>query len=347
MLYRGESGGRMKNNVTMKDIADRLGVSSVTVSKALNDKEGVSDELREQIKEIAQEMGYRYNFVARAMKEGLTHNIGVVIPERFTGFDQSFYLKVYQHIAKVLEESGYYGILNILSFEDEKNLTLPRVYNERRVDGLIILGQITKSYIDLIKNIDMPIVFLDFYDESADVDSIITDNFYGAYEITNYLIQNGHQEIAYVGNLFSTSSIQDRFLGYYKSLLEHHIEMKPSYIINDRDDQGSFIDMELPTPLPSAFVCNCDQVAHILIQKLKEHGINVPGTCSVVGFDNDVFASITEPSLTTVEVDINGMARSSVRYILEKVKDNQRKFGRVLVKGRIIFRDSVKEINTR
>ncbi len=337
----------MKNNVTMRDIADQLGVSSVTVSKALNDKEGVSDELKEKIKIVAQEMGYRYNSVAKAMKEGLTHNIGVVIPERFTGLDQSFYLKVYQNIAKVLEKSGYYGILNILSPDDEKQLNLPRIYNEKRVDGFIVLGQISKTYIDVIKEIEMPILFLDFYDEHADVDSVITDNFYGAYEMTNYLIHNGHRDIAYVGNLYSTSSIQDRFLGYYKSLLEHQIELKQNYVINDRDDQGVFVDIEIPDPLPSAFVCNCDQIAHILTQKLKEKGLNVPEDCSVVGFDNDVFAGITDPPLTTVEVDINEMARTSVHYILEKIKDNSRKFGRVLVKGRIIYRDSVKEIKAR
>jgi len=75
----------LKNNITMRDIADRLGVSSVTVSKALNDKDGVSGELKEKIKVLAIEMGYRYNAAARSMKEGLTHNIGVIIPERLPG----------------------------------------------------------------------------------------------------------------------------------------------------------------------------------------------------------------------------------------------------------------------
>ena len=71
----------MRNNVTMKDIADKIGVSSVTVSKALNDKEGVSDELKERIKILAKEMGYRFNTAARSMKEGLSFNIGVIIPK--------------------------------------------------------------------------------------------------------------------------------------------------------------------------------------------------------------------------------------------------------------------------
>jgi len=332
----------MKSNVTMRDIAEKLGVSSVTVSKALNDKEGVSEELKIKIKNLAEEMGYRYNTLAKSMKEGLSYNIGVVIPERFTGLSQSFYLKVYQSIAKVLENYGYYGILHILSTEDEEQLNLPRVYNEQKVDGLIFLGQISKEYIEIIKDIDSPKVFLDFYDEHADVDSVITDNFYGAYELTNYLVRNGHKKIAYVGNLYSTSSIQDRFLGYYKSLLEHNIRIREEFIINDRDERGKYIEIGLPDELPSAFVCNCDQVAHDVINKLKKCGYSVPGDCSVVGFDNDIYATITEPNLTTIEVDIDEMARTSVRFILEKIKNKNKKHGRYQVKGKIIYRDSVK-----
>jgi len=333
----------MKTNVTMKDIAIKLGVSSVTVSKALNDKEGVSDELKVKIKNLAEKMGYRYNTAAKSMKEGLTYNIGVIIPERFAGLAQSFYLKVYQHISLVLEQYGYYGILHILSEEDEEKCNLPRVYYEKRVDGFIILGQINKDYIKLIESIEMPKLFLDFYDEHASIDSVITDNFYGAYEITNYLINNGHRKIAYVGNLYSTSSIQDRFLGYYKSLLEHNYCINQDFILNDRDERGTLIEIELPDgELPTAFVCNCDQVAHNLINKLTKLGYKVPDDFSVVGFDNDIYATITEPALTTVEVDVEEMARTAVKFVIEKIKNKNRKYGRVLVKGNIIIRDSVK-----
>jgi LacI family transcriptional regulator len=335
----------MKINITMKDIADHLGVSSVTVSKALNDKEGVSEELREKIKKVAEEMGYRYNTMAKAMKEGLSYNIGVIIPERFTAISQSsFYLEFYQQISRALEKYGYYGILNILTSEDEEQINLPKIYYEKKVDGLIILGQINKNYIGVIQKMELPKVFLDFYDEHADIDSIITDNFYGAYEITNYLVKMGHKDIAFVGNLHSTSSIQDRFLGYYKSLLEHRIILDNNFIINDRDEKGKYIDIGLPENLPSAFVCNCDQVAHLLIEKLKSHGHKVPEDCSVVGFDNDIYATITNPGLTTIAVDIEEMAKTSAQFIIEKIKNKNKKFGRVSIKGNIVYRDSVKEM---
>ena len=335
----------MNKNITMRDIANQLGVSSVTVSKALNDKEGVSDELKERIKQLASELGYRVNMAAKTMREGLTYNIGVIIPERFTGPDQSFYLRVYQEISKSLEATGYYGILHILSSSDEEGLLLPRIYYDRKVDGFIVLGQINKSYIEVIENIEQPKLFLDFYDEHSSIDSVVTDNFYGAYELTNYLIQQGHRDIAYVGNLYSTSSIQDRFLGYYKSLLEHHVHLEPKWIINDRDEQGTYIDIELPSPLPTAFVCNCDQVAYSVVQKLKQMGHQVPEDCSVVGFDNDIYATLTEPHLTTIDVNINQMAQTAVQSLLRQINHPDVRFGRLVVKGEIIYRDSVKTLN--
>ncbi|GAA0290579.1 LacI family transcriptional regulator [Gracilibacillus halotolerans] len=335
----------MKSNVTMKDIAQKLNVSSVTVSKALNDKDGVSEELKEKIKQLADEMGYRYNTLAKSMKDGRSYNVCVIIPERFTGMAQSFYLKVYQSIAQILEEKSYYGIIHILPKEDEEQLKLPRIYHERRVDGFIMLGQPSKGYIDLMQSVEMPLVFLDFYDENNHVDAVITDNFYGAYDITNYLIQQGHRDIAYVGNLFSTSSIQDRFLGYYKSLLEHKIHLRQEYIISDRDDEGVFIDFELPEKLPTAFVCNCDQVAHLLMERLQRDGYRIPEDFSVVGFDNDIYAKLTKPELTTVEVDIDEMAKTAVKFICEKMEKSEVMFGRVAVKGKIIYRDSVRELN--
>ncbi|GLC89586.1 substrate-binding domain-containing protein [Lysinibacillus piscis] len=331
----------MKSNITMRDIAEKLGVSSVTVSKALNDKEGVSADLKLKIKKVAEEMGYRFNTVARAMKDGRSHNIGIIIPERFTGMTQSFYLNVYQSLSKSLEQKGYYGILHILSLNDEKSLVPPRIYLEQKVDGLIVLGQTNKAYIEMIQSVNIPVVFMDFYDEHTDMDSVTTDNFYGAYDLTNYLISKGHKEIAYVGNLYATSSIQDRFLGYYKSLLEHGLKRNDNYILNDRDEEGKYVDIELPDVIPSAFVCNCDQVARLLINKLIELGYQVPEDVSVVGFDNDVYATIGVPGLTTVAVDVEEMASIAVRFIDEKMKDFSKKFGRVQVKGRIIYRDSV------
>ncbi|GLX69237.1 LacI family DNA-binding transcriptional regulator [Paenibacillus glycanilyticus] len=336
----------MQNHVTMRDIASRLGVSSVTVSKALGDKDGVSEELKQKIKELAKEMGYRFNAAAKAMKDGYTSNIGVVIAERYVAATQSFYLQFYQSLATTLEEEQYSGILHMLSESDEEQLVLPRIYHDRKADGFIVLGQLSKDYLSAFYETGIPLVFLDFYTDDTELDYVITDNFYGMYEMTNYLIQNGHRELAFVGNIHSTSSIQDRFLGFYKSLLEHRIALREDYIISDRDEKGKLIEFALPEPMPTAFVCNCDQVAYMLIQSLRKRGVEVPKDCSVVGFDNDMYATLAEPGLTTVEVDRKEMAKAAVTKIVSKIRTGTPSSGRVLVRGNMISRESVKTIET-
>jgi len=327
----------------MQDIADRLGVSKVTVSKALNDKDGVGEELRLKIKKTAKEMGYRYNTSAKSVKLGITYNIGVVSHEKFTGTD-SFYMSFYKMISKELDKKGYSAILHILSAKDEAELQLPRSYYERKADGLIILGQVSSEYVELLTGIDIPVVFLDFYDKHNEIDSVISDNFYAAYELTNYLINSGHREIAYIGNIYATSSIQDRYLGYLKSLLEHRITPNPDYVINDRLEDGTLIDIELPETMPTAFVCNCDKVAYNFVIKLKQSGYRIPEDISIVGFDNDIYATLTKPNLTTVQVNVTEMTALAVNMIINKINNNK-SYGRIPVKGKIIIRDSVKRIN--
>ena len=342
----------MKQNITMQDIADRFGVSKVTVSKALNDKEGVSDSLKEKIQEAATEMGYRMNVIARSLKENATYNIGVIIAEHFTTTgdihktpeSNSFYMNFYQEISKVLSMQRYSAILYILTEEDEHSQILPSIYMENKVDGLIILGQVNDDYVTALSETDVPLVFLDFYDELVDTDSITTDNFDGCYSLTNYLIREGHRKIAYVGNIYFTSSIQDRYLGYYKSLLEHRMDLRMDYVINDRNDRGEFVTIEYPKDMPTAFVCNCDQVANLVIRDLKRLGYKVPEDISVAGFDNSIYSSLSEPTITTVEVDTANMSQAAVDLLLKKIEGKQYAAGKQAIKGRLIIKESVRSL---
>src|SRR5690554_5999400 len=150
----------MMGNVRMKDIASALNISTVTVSKALSDKEGVSIELREKIKETAEAMGYRYNRLAKGMKEGKSYNIGVLIAERYTINDgDAFYLKIYQNIVKILSNRNYYGIMELVTAEDENNGTIPNVILDNKVDGIIVLGQMKSKYLENIYKTKVPLVF--------------------------------------------------------------------------------------------------------------------------------------------------------------------------------------------
>lgn len=332
----------MGKKITMRDIANEMQVSTVTVSKALSDREGVSEEVRNRIKQKAEEMGYRYHSLAKGMKEGVSYNVGVVVAERFFS-DNAFYSNLYQRLVIELGKANYSCILEILSYEDEKQDVLPKMVSGNKIDGLIVLGQLKKHYINVLKQEDIPYIFLDFYDEHFAIDSVVSDSVYGTYLLTNYLLENGHQKIGFVGDVTATSSILDRYLGYYKALLQQGIPLKEEWVIKDRDENGRFIQLELPDEMPEAFVCNCDEIAYRLIEQLKEAGYRVPEDVSVVGFDDYIYASLCSPQLTTFRISQEMMAETAVDALARKMRDSSYHAGRKVISGNIVIRDSVQK----
>ncbi len=327
--------------VSMLEIANELGISKVSVSKALNGKEGVSEELREKVKETASKMGYRINNSARSLKTDRQYNIGILIAEKFLLDMEAYYFSVSGEIIKKLDQYGTSGIMEIISAKCEKDLTLPRVYNEKKVDGIIVLGQLSNKYLALLETMTIPLIYFDFYLQHSHIDSVVADNFFSGYKLTDLLIDKGHKKIAFVGSVKATSSIQDRYLGYYKSLIENNIELRKDYVMEDRDDEGKFIELEIPKDLPTAFVCNCDRVAFTLINKLRGMNLKVPEDCSIVGFDNSLFSTISQPQITTVDNNIEKMVSTAVKVISKKISNPQKTYDRILVPGTIIERDSI------
>lgn len=334
----------MARNVTMKDIAKKLDISTVTVSKALADKDGVGAELKEKIIETAKEMGYRYNIMGKSMREGINYNVGILISDVFLG-EYSFYYSLYKDIVMRLTEENYSSMLEIISKNQEKNCELPSYVESNKVDGIIVIGQIQEKYLEALLNTNIPCVFLDFYNDMDNVENIVSDNIFGGYLMTNHLIKMGHTEIGYVGNILATSSIMDRYLGMYKSLLQHGIVYNEDYLIIDRDENGFDKEIKLPEIMPTAYVCNCDKTAYRLIQKLKDNSIRVPEDVSVVGFDDYIYSTLAEPKLTTFRIDMEKMAQISVKSIIDKIQNENYTIGRSVISGEIIVRNSVKKIN--
>ena len=333
----------MAKSVTLADIAARIGVSNVAVSKALAGKSGVSDELRIKIKKVADEMGYVSNSASK--KESLsTGNIGVVIPENYYSYSASFYGQLYEKVVKSLFNNQYYGILEILSEEDENNRVFPNVIRDGKVDGVIFMGQTDREYIEkMVNQTEIPVFFLDTFSPMVNVDTVISDGYYGMYTMTRYLIEQGHRKIGFVGNADSTNSIMDRFWGYRKALREAGIEFQPEWEISDREKNGKSYDrLEIPRNDLEAYVCNCDLTAHRLIQTLEEEGYKVPEQVSVVGFDNFLPVGLTtEDRITSYEVNMTRMADTCVKSLIKKIKHKKYVSGIQIVTGKIVVKNSV------
>ena len=125
-----------------------------------------------------------------------------------------------------------------------------------------------------------------------------------------------------MGDVTATSSILDRYLGYYKALLQHGISFQEDWIIKDRDEDGKFIQLLLPKEMPQAFVCNCDEIAYHLVEQLKAAGYRVPEDVSVVGFDDFIYASVCNPQLTTFRISQEMMAETAVDALARKMTDS-------------------------
>lgn len=334
----------MAKSVRMADIAKELGVSTVTVSKALSDQKGVSEEMREKIKGLAAQMGYK---AVGSGKDGghPSYNIGVLVLETYIEKYSSFYWEFYQKINASAGKENCFVLLEFLGTESEEQLALPKLIQENKIDGLMILGQLSTEYLEMLReHTNVPKVYMDFYDRRVQADSVISNSFYGAYHVTDYLFEMGHEEIGYVGTVLVTESITDRYLGYYKAIMEHGKEPRKEWMIQDRESHIEIYEqLELPKDLPSAFVCNSDLAASKLIKALKEKGYRVPEDISVVGYDDYLYPGLCDIGITTYSVDMEKMSQVGMEMLLERMGGSENPYMMQVIEGKFIKRDSVQE----
>ncbi len=339
----------MAKSVRLRDIAEKVGVSTVTVSKALSGQKGMSDALREKIHSLASEMGYVPSISRKADNSKKSYNIGVIIAEQYMSEYSSYYNKLHQLVSQLAMDRGCFTMLEVISDKAQSDKQLPRLVMDKKVEGILVIGRLNEDYLKEIKiNSGIPMVYLDFCNHTGDEDAVIADSYNGSYCITNYLFDKGHKKIAFVGTVMASGAITDRYFGYRKSLLEHGVEYRQDWIIDDRDSSNGAIDssrfFRLPDDMPSAFVCNCDLTASVLIKKLLDKGYKVPEDISVVGFDNFVYPGMCDIKITTYGVDSYGMGRNAVLNLIRKISKERYRQGIMILEGHLIEGESVKEI---
>ncbi len=328
----------MAKSVRMADIAQRLGISVVSVSKGLSGKEGVSDEMRAKILATAQELGYEMPAKTEAAAQR-SINIGILVADRH--FDESaFYSSLYRSLLNHCAPLGYNCILEIVPAESEQNCIMPTLLVNRKVDALIFMGELHRRYISTVLQYGLPFMFLDFYDDTIAGDSVLSDNTSGGYQMTEHLLSTGRRRIGFVGSVCATSSIMDRYLGYCRALLMAGIEPRLDWRLEDRDSEGRLIQTKLPEDMPEAFVCNCDEVAFNFVELLHRNGYEVPRDVAVTGYDDYRFSTLCRPQLTSYRIDVDGMAGAVVSQLRRKLNGKQPLAPTTLVPGAFVRRDS-------
>ena len=319
------------------------------MSKALSGQKGVSEEVREKIRSIAEDLGYQQPSAVRKSQNHKNFNIGILISERFLVKYESFYWQMYQAVATRATAEECFTMLEVIGKAEEESSRMPKLVQERKVDGIIVIGKMMDAYLQhLNTEAGIPVIYLDYYNGREASDSVISNSYYGTYELTYYLYRMGHRKIAYVGTLLAMESITDRYFGYQKALLELGLEQKKGWVLDDRHIETGEIDtvnmLQIPKDMPTAFVCNCDLTASFLIKKLKDNGYRVPEDISVVGFDNYLYPGLSDIQITTYEVDLKEMAKKAVYNMISKISNENYKPGIHIVEGHMVLKESVAQI---
>lgn len=329
-----------KNAVRMSDIAEKLGISVVTVSKALAGKDGVGESLRQKIEQTAAQMGYRPKNMEGANEKPRT--VGILIAHHLIKPEHSFYWALYLSVVECLKEHNYNCMFEPVATEEQKP-TLPAFVSNGTVEGVFVLGHMPHDYLQLLEQTALPLVQIDSNCDAKAV-CVIPNSYWGISEMTEYLIGKGHRKIGFVGSVDANTHIQDCYYGYLKALAFNKIEVHGEWILPDRNGVEFKRSFDLPAVMPTAFVCCSDQAAYHFVKDLQQKGYRIPADISVTGFYGYIFSTLVSPPLTTYGIDLKNMAEKAVGAQISMIENRSQKRGMYVVCGEIVERDSVLEI---
>lgn len=337
--------------VTMKDIAKRLGISINAVSIALNDKVGVSEEMRIEILRTADEMGY-INQKRKYLSVFSKTNICVLMQSYYadTGHFYSIVLR------SIVEQAKVFGFFSILNYFDDQKLQLPECIVERKVSGMIIVGKISNDNLMLLKKTGIPVVLVDFTSLYTPCDCVLTHNRQGGYMMTNHVISKGYKKIGFFGDLSYSLSFEDRYMGYRQALMNSGIVNNEglieyidrysftkgieNYVLNN-DIQG-IVNILKSKELPEVLVCANDSNAFIVILALNQLGMKIPEDIGVVGFDDTPLCTKSIPKITSIQVQKELMGQVAVSKLVDLIHRKESVTTTQLLSVKIIERNSLK-----
>ena len=338
------------SKVTLKKIAETLGLSIATVSKALKDYEDISSETKLKVKELADSLNYKPNSFAQSLRYQKSKIIGLIIPQ----IVHHFFANIILGVTKTAEKNGYMVITlqSDESFKIEKE-QIDHLLN-RNVDGILMsLADNTVNYkhIKEIRKRGVPVVLYDKISKSIDCHKVVINDQKAAFDATKHLIDIGCKRIAHVRGKLNPQTTIDRYIGYKNALKAHFMPFDKSIVFETENltyEDGKIVADEIALnhkDIDGIFAFT-DLLATGVLVGLKDHGIKIPEDISIIGFSNWFLTTITSPPLSTVDQPGIQMGEEAVKLLLEEINDLKNgipiKYKTVELPTKIIVRDSTK-----
>ena len=312
-----------KKEVTIYDIAQKLALSSSTVSRGLQGNPTINLKTRERIQETARELGYRHNTFASSLRKQKTNTIGVIIHE----MNSSFITSVLAGIEKVTSETGYDILIAHSSESFEKEAANALNLFHKRVDGLIASLSLETKGLNHFKQFEekgIPVVYFDRVEEKSDSVKVVIDNYKSGYQATQHLIDQGCKRIVLVTANLQRNVYDQRHKGYKDALFDNEIPLNKKYVlIKDLSEQCGIeaaLQIMKMRPMPDGAFFTNDFSAAVCMKTLKEHGLRIPDDIAIVGFNNDTIGKIIEPQLTTINYPGTEMGEVAARHLTNHLR---------------------------
>ncbi len=331
---------------TMRDVADQAGVSIQTVSAVVNGKEGISQQTRNRVLEVIQQLNYRRDPIARSMRTGQIGLIGLSVQD----ITNPILSKLASYVeAKVSDED-----FNVVLYNASADATRERAYLElaanRLIDGLIVVNAVDQAHaIATLEKASIPVVFIDSLPNQI-LPAVSADDLQGAYLATEHLIKLGHKRISHISGSPTVEIAKRRSQGYRQALADHGLDfykiISPPDIIH-WDYQAGYNSMKqiLKDDIrPTAVFSAGDELAIGAYRALHEHGLSIPDDVSMVGFDDIAAAGFATPPLTTIRQPFIDMASHAVDLLFKIIRGEQNEVTQIILPPELIVRQSTARI---
>lgn len=332
---------KVKKRITIYDIARELGTSASTVSRALQDHPGISQETKEDVLKLAEELGYKPNINARSLKTGKGNTIGVVVPQ----INRNFFASAIDGIEGVASKAGYEVIITQSKDKESKEKQIIETLSNGKIDGLIIsvAAEATdfSHLVDFIKK-GLPVVLIDRMINIPNCSKVCIDDFQGAYQAVTVLLEQGCRKIFHFAGPQNVSIWKNRYKGYVAALESYGITPEEGWVFDNTHLQAKGEEavqkMIHDGNIPDAIFSASDFSALGAMIELKKNGIAIPQKVSIIGFANEPFDDFIEPSLSSVNQHSKEMGRLAAELLLEKINGGSSK--QVILQPEIVLRSS-------